>query len=190
MSEENRIDSRPDALDPKELRSALGAFATGVTIITTEYDGELAGVTANSFNSVSLNPPMVLWSLGKSALSLPLFDQASHFTVHILAEDQESLSTRFATRGGDKFENLDFARGCAGLPLLDGCTARFQCRKVFAYEGGDHIIFVGEIEQFDHIPKKPLLFHRGQFGAAWWQPRLCGKAGPKPARALSRRSVA
>lgn len=156
----------PEALDLREIRDALGAFATGVTIITTSLEGEPTGITANSFNSVSLDPPMVLWSLGKSSYSLPIFDKAGNFAVHILAEDQQSLSTRFATRGGAKFENLQFEWGRAGLPLIEGCVARFQCRKVFAYEGGDHIIFVGEIEQFENAQKAPLLFHRGQYAVA------------------------
>jgi 3-hydroxy-9,10-secoandrosta-1,3,5(10)-triene-9,17-dione monooxygenase reductase component len=151
------------ATDPKQVRNALGAFATGVTIITTSDGGKDVGLTANSFNSVSLNPPMVLWSLGRSSFSLPVFERATHFAVHVLAEDQEDLSTRFATRSGDKFQGLPVTRGEAHLPLLSDCTARFQCKKVFAYEGGDHVIFVGEVTAFDHEPKRPLLFHGGRY---------------------------
>lgn len=151
------------SIDPKQLRNALGSFATGVTIITASDDGQDIGLTANSFNSVSLNPPMVLWSLGRSSFSLPAFERATHFAVHILAEDQEALSTRFATRGGEKFSELPITRGTNALPLLDGCTARFQCKKVFEYEGGDHVIFVGEVLAFDHEPKRPLLFHGGRY---------------------------
>lgn len=150
-------------IDLKQLRNALGAFATGVTIITTCDGEEDVGLTASSFNSVSLNPPMVLWSLGKSSMSLPFFERSSHFAVHVLAEDQEDLSKRFATRGGDKFSQLSIMRGENGLPLLSDCSARFQCRKVFEYEGGDHIIFVGEVLAFDHASKRPLLFHGGSY---------------------------
>jgi 3-hydroxy-9,10-secoandrosta-1,3,5(10)-triene-9,17-dione monooxygenase reductase component len=153
-------------IDRKEFRSALGAFATGVTIVTACHEGIDVGLTANSFNSVSLDPPMVLWSLGKSSRSLAHFTGAGHFAVHILSEEQEALSARFATRGADKFSGLDFQRGHDDLPLLTGCVARFQCRKLFEYEGGDHVIFVGEVVAFDHISKRPLLFHGGQYAVA------------------------
>jgi 3-hydroxy-9,10-secoandrosta-1,3,5(10)-triene-9,17-dione monooxygenase reductase component len=150
-------------IDRKEFRNALGSFATGVTIVTTSREGVDVGLTANSFNSVSLDPPMVLWSLGKSSLSLPHFTGAAHFAVHILSDDQESLSARFARRGTDKFAGLVCERGHEELPLLTGCVARFQCRKLFEYEGGDHVIFVGEVVAFDHVAKRPLLFHGGQY---------------------------
>jgi 3-hydroxy-9,10-secoandrosta-1,3,5(10)-triene-9,17-dione monooxygenase reductase component len=154
------------AIDKKEFRSALGAFATGVTIVTTCHEGVDVGLTANSFNSVSLDPPMVLWSLGKTSLSLPHFAAASHFAVHVLSDDQEPLSARFATRGADKFGGVAFHRGHHELPLLTGCVARFQCRKLFEYEGGDHVIFVGEVVAFDHASKQPLLFHGGRYAVA------------------------
>ncbi len=157
---------KASTIDRKEFRSALGAFATGVTIVTTCHEGIDVGLTANSFNSVSLDPPMVLWSLGKTSLSLPHFAATSHFAVHILSDEQEALSARFATRGADKFGGLDFERGHHDLPLLTGCVARFQCRKLFEYEGGDHVIFVGEVVAFDHVSKRPLLFHGGQYAVA------------------------
>lgn len=155
----------PMSLDAQAFRVALGAFATGVTIVTTCHEGVDVGLTANSFNSVSLNPPMVLWSLGKTSRSLAVFAGASHFAVHILSLDQEPLSGRFATRGADKFRGLDCGRGRGDVPLLEGCVARFQCRKIFEYEGGDHIIFVGEVLAFDHVDKPPLLFHGGKYAA-------------------------
>jgi 3-hydroxy-9,10-secoandrosta-1,3,5(10)-triene-9,17-dione monooxygenase reductase component len=158
--------SAAPAIDKKEFRSALGAFATGVTIVTTCHEGVDVGLTANSFNSVSLEPPMVLWSLGKTSLSLPHFAAASHFAVHVLSDDQEPLSARFATRGADKFGGVAFHRGHHDLPLLSGCVARFQCRKLFEYEGGDHVIFVGEVVAFDHACKQPLLFHGGRYAVA------------------------
>jgi 3-hydroxy-9,10-secoandrosta-1,3,5(10)-triene-9,17-dione monooxygenase reductase component len=169
MKDKAAIDpSAPESM--QEFRSALGAFATGVTIVTTSHDGNDVGLTANSFNSVSLDPPMVLWSLGKTSLSLPQFTAASHFAVHILSEEQVDLSVRFARRGADKFGDLAFQRGHRDLPLLTGCVARFQCRKLFEYEGGDHVIFVGEVVAFDHISKRPLLFHGGQYAVA--SPRM------------------
>ncbi|MEN2792609.1 flavin reductase [Sphingomonas oligophenolica] len=149
-----------------DFRAALGSFATGVTIVTTRAaDGKDVGMTANSFNSVSLDPPMVLWSIGKNALSQPAFATADHFAVHILASDQEELSNRFARRGEDKFAGLDLERGPGDIPLLGGCAARFKCRTAYRYEGGDHDIIVGEVLEFDHFEKKPLLFHRGKYSA-------------------------
>jgi len=149
-----------------DFRAALGSFATGVTIVTTKAaDGSDVGMTANSFNSVSLDPPMVLWSIGKSALSQPAFAAAEYFAVHILASDQEDLSNRFARRGEDKFQAIDLERGPGGVPLLPGCAARFKCRTAYRYEGGDHDIIVGEVVEFDHFEKKPLLFHRGKYSA-------------------------
>ncbi len=151
--------------DAGRFRQALGSFTTGVTVVTAVgLKGEDIGLTANSFNSVSLDPPMILWSLAKSALSLEAFKAAQYFAVHILASSQEELSGRFARRGEDKFFGLDLQRGRAGVPLLDGCAARFFCRTAFQYEGGDHIIFVGEVVEFDHKGLDPLLFHSGQYG--------------------------
>jgi 3-hydroxy-9,10-secoandrosta-1,3,5(10)-triene-9,17-dione monooxygenase reductase component len=151
----------------RRFRSALGAFATGVTIVTTrDGEGRDVGLTANSFNSVSLDPPMVLWSLARSARSLPAFLAASHFAVHVLAADQEELSMRFAARGLEKFAGLNLERGAQSIPLLRGCAARFQCRTAFRHEAGDHMIFVGEVEAFDHSDLPELLFHRGRYALA------------------------
>ncbi|MDD1975063.1 MULTISPECIES: flavin reductase [Pseudomonas] len=151
-------------IDPKQFRQALGAFTTGVTIVTTRgEDGQDYGLTANSFNSVSLEPPMVLWSLSKTSSSASAFIDAEHFAVHILSADQESLSNRFAKRGEDKFATLSLQRGPGEIPLLEGCSARFQCRTTYRYEGGDHIIFVGEVVAFDSFDKSPLVFHSGGY---------------------------
>jgi len=153
--------------DARRFRSALGAFATGVTIVTTrDAEGRDVGLTANSFNSVSLEPPMVLWSLAKSARSLPAFLQAAHFAVHVLASDQEDLSLRFAARGLEKFAGLEVERGIAQVPLLRGCSAVFQCRTAFRHEGGDHVIFVGAVESFAQSDRSPLIFHGGGYALA------------------------
>lgn len=152
------------AIDPKQFRQALGAFTTGVTIVTTHGpDGQDYGLTANSFNSVSVDPPMVLWSLNKNASSKPAFTEAGHFAVHVLATDQEPVSNRFAKSGTEKFAGLEVERGPGNVPLLDGCSARFQCRTCYQYEGGDHIIFVGEVLAFDRFDKAPLVFHSGGY---------------------------
>src|SRR5690349_6258704 len=154
----------PAAVDPKVLRKALGAFATGVTIVTTTGAGGDVGLTANSFSSVSLSPPMVLWSLAKTSSSIEAFRSARHFAVHVLAADQEALSGRFASKGIDKFASLAVARGRDGIPMLRDCTARFECRTTFQYEGGDHVIFVGEVLDFTHSERPPLVFHGGRYG--------------------------
>ena len=162
-----------DATDThvRQFRSALGAFATGVTIVTTRTgSGVDVGLTANSFNSLSLDPPMVLWSLAKSSRSLPAFLESGYFAVHVLAASQEALSHTFATRGAEKFAGLALERGRAGIPLLDGCTARFQCRTAIKYEGGDHLVFIGEVEAFDHFDRPPLVFHGGRYAAAVARP--------------------
>jgi 3-hydroxy-9,10-secoandrosta-1,3,5(10)-triene-9,17-dione monooxygenase reductase component len=155
------------AIDPKEFRRALGSFATGVTIITTRAaDGSPIGLTCSSFNSVSLNPPLVLWSLENTAKSLPVFQSVPHWAVHVLAADQEELSTRFARRGEDKFAGLELETGVGGTPMLRGCSARFQCRTAFQYDGGDHTIFVGEVLSFDRSEAPPLVFHGGRYAHA------------------------
>ncbi len=154
-------------IDPRQFRDALGAFATGVTIVTTrDAAGHDVGMTANSFNSVSLDPPLILWSLAKNSLSLPAFMDSEHFAVHILAVDQEALSNRFARRGIDKFADLPISRGLGDSPLLNNCAARFQCKTAFRYEGGDHVIFVGEVKAFEHSQRAPLLYHGGRYALA------------------------
>jgi len=159
--------STSPALDPKEFRAALGSFATGVTVITARSeDGTPVGLTANSFNSVSIDPPMVLWSLAKKAHSLPVFTAADSWAVHVLSAEQEQLSNRFARAGEDKFAGLDLEHNAAGLPLLKDCAARFQCKTSFQYEGGDHIIFVGEVTSFDRSNHPPLVFHAGRYAVA------------------------
>lgn len=155
------------AIDPNPFRRALGTFTTGVTVITTvDRSGADVGITANSFNSVSLDPPMVLWSIDKSSSNLEAFTTATHFAVHVLASDQDELASRFATRGVDRFAGLAVERGTAGLPLLAGCAARFQCRMAFRYEGGDHTILVGEVLAFDHEAREPLVYKSGRYALA------------------------
>ncbi|HEY6612667.1 MAG TPA: flavin reductase family protein [Pseudomonas sp.] len=162
----------PATFDPQAFRAALGTFTTGVTIITTRSaDGEPIGITANSFNSVSLNPPLVLWSLAKNARSLPAFSSERHWNVHVLAAEQEALSGRFAAQGSDKFAGIELDDGIGPAPLLPGCTARFQCRTAFQYEGGDHVIFVGEVLAFDSSGHAPLVFQSGQYALAARTPR-------------------
>ena len=148
----------------RELRNALGAFATGVTIITTRsHSGVLAGMTANSFTSVSLNPPLVLWSSSLYAQSLPAFQESTHFVVNILAFDQTELSNRFAQSHEDKFADVDHIIPESGAPILIGSAAHFECRNEFRHYGGDHIIFIGHVERFAYTDKPTLLFCRGRY---------------------------
>lgn len=147
-----------------EFRAALGSFATGVTIVTTrDSDGNPVGVTASSFNSVSLDPPLVLWSLAKSSLSREAFCGSGHFAIHVLAADQEGLSNAFAKSGGDKFAGVEWQSGTLDSPVLDNYAALFECKTVHQYEGGDHVILVGEVLEYEKKEKPPLLFHGGQY---------------------------
>jgi 3-hydroxy-9,10-secoandrosta-1,3,5(10)-triene-9,17-dione monooxygenase reductase component len=153
--------------ETRAFRDALGAFATGVTIVTTRCDdGEDVGLTANSFNSVSLDPPMILWSLSRRALSLSAFLGNPHFAVHVLAADQDEMSHLFATKGARKFDGMSLGRAAGDVPLIEGCSARFVCRTAFTYEGGDHLIFVGEVIDFEDFKRPPLLFHAGNYALA------------------------
>ncbi len=151
--------------DAREFRNALGRFATGVTIITArDADGMFFGVTANSYNSVSLDPPLVLWSLARSSGSFEKFMACEAFAVHVLTADQEELAMRFATRRReDRFADLQPGEGYGGIPLLDGCAARFECSMQQRVDGGDHVIFLGRVVGFDHRDAAPLLFHAGRF---------------------------
>ncbi|WP_346097100.1 styrene monooxygenase/indole monooxygenase family protein [Streptomyces olivaceiscleroticus] len=159
--------------DSRGLRRALGQYATGVTVVTARApDGRNVGMTANSFTSVSLDPPLVLWCPGKNAPSLPDFTDASHFAVHVLAADQHHLSRRFATPADDKFHSLPITPGIAGTPLLAGTVARFQCRTVQRLDAGDHVIFLGEVEQYEADGGAPLVFHSGYYHVAAEHPDL------------------
>lgn len=150
--------------DPKEFRNALGQFATGVTIVTTIEDtGKPIGVTASSFNSVSLDPPLVLWSLAKTARSMPAYQNSGGFNVHVLASHQDALSNQFARSSDDKFVDVEWTKCADGFPLLPECAALFRCKTTYQYEGGDHIIFVGEVIDFKRNELPPLLFHSGRY---------------------------
>lgn len=154
------------AEEQRRFRNALGRFATGVTVVTARGPGgEDVGVTANSFNSVSLDPPLVLWSIARNATSIRAFEAAEHFAVHVLGEGQRPLSERFAQKGGDKFAGLALDRGVGGVPLVAGTAAVFQCRTAHRYEGGDHLILVGEVVEFDERDHPPLLYHGGRYAA-------------------------
>ncbi|MEP6587184.1 MAG: flavin reductase family protein [Polaromonas sp.] len=153
------------SFSPKEFRASLAMFATGVTIVTARTPaGDLVGLTANSFNSVSLNPPLVLWSLSQAASSMAALSTGSHYAINILAADQKALAERFASRREDRWLDVPFTEGVCGAPLLTGAAATFECFNRSRYEEGDHVIFVGEVERCGHrAGAAPLLFHGGRF---------------------------
>jgi len=155
----------PPSFSPLEFRAALGMFATGVTIVTARStNGQVIGLTANSFNSVSLSPPLVLWSLARAAASMAVFSTGSHYAINVLAADQKTLAERFATRGADRWTGVTFDQGAGGAPLLHGAAATFECFNRSRYEEGDHVIFVGEVERCAHrVGASPLLFHGGRY---------------------------
>ena len=155
-------------MDQRELRQVFGSFVTGVTVITTvDAQGQDQGVTANSFSSVSLDPPLVLWSQARAAKSFSAFQSAEHFMVNILAEQQRDLSQRFATSGTDKFKDLVVQRRLGGLPALADCCAYIECRKVAAYPGGDHLVYLGEVLGVERNERRPLAFARGKYMVAF-----------------------
>ncbi|WP_115787101.1 flavin reductase [Arthrobacter silvisoli] len=152
------------AFDLRDFRSALGQFATGVTVVTTVgADGRKVGMTANSFTSVSMEPPLVLWCPSKKTPSLADFEESTHFAINILASDQHVLSRQFATPSIDKFAGAETSEGIAGVPLLEGAVATFQCRTVSRHDAGDHVIYVGEVEKYDNAGGAPLVFHSGKY---------------------------
>jgi flavin reductase (DIM6/NTAB) family NADH-FMN oxidoreductase RutF len=162
-----------DRFDRRDFRKALGQFATGVTVITSRaIDGRRVGMTANSFSSVSMEPPLVLWSLAKASPSVADLTGASHFAINVLAANQHHLSRQFSTPAPDKFSGVDCCEGTAGVPLLNGVIARFQCRNVKQYDGGDHLIFIGEVEKYERFDGEPLVFHSGFYRVATQHPEL------------------
>jgi flavin reductase (DIM6/NTAB) family NADH-FMN oxidoreductase RutF len=161
----NELASDHSPIDPRDFRNALGTYATGVTIITAAgADGKPYGITCNSFASVSLNPPLVLWSLVLYSSSLGAFENASHFAVSVLGASQQELATRFAKSSDDKFTGVEWRPGLGNAPILADSVANFQCRVANRYYGGDHVIFLGAVEAYSYSRKEPLLFARGGYG--------------------------
>lgn len=156
----------PDPAQPRLLRDALGAFATGVTVVTACEAGGPApvGITVNSFASVSLDPALVLWSAARSSLRHAHFSAAPAFAIHVLGADQRPIAERF-TRGGLAFEGLDTTRNAENVPVIAGTLARFECITEATHEGGDHTIIIGRVVRFCLAEGAPLVFSRGRYGA-------------------------
>jgi len=159
-------------IEPRALRRALGNFATGVTIVTACARGRKAGVTANSFNSVSLDPPLILWSIAKQSGSYAVFEAASHFAVNILAEDQLALSNQFARSAAQRFADVAYRQGMGGAILLEGTSANFQCETFQTLEGGDHWVLIGKVVAFEDHGRAPLLYHQGSYATVLPHPHL------------------
>jgi flavin reductase (DIM6/NTAB) family NADH-FMN oxidoreductase RutF len=165
----NELASDASPIDPRDFRNALGTYATGVTIITAVgANGKPYGLTCNSFASVSLNPPLVLWSLGMFSQALNTFQNASHFTVNVLGASQQALAAKFAKSGEDKFAGVEWTPGLGNAPVIAGSVANFQCRAANRYYGGDHVIFLGAVEAYAYDRKEPLLFAHGDYGRLHW----------------------
>lgn len=161
-------------LDVKDFRRALSQFPTGVTVITTlDAEGKPVGVTASSFNSVSIDPPLVLWSIDKGAFSLESFSNAEHFAVNVLGSDQVETSNGFASRGEDKFKGVAYGAGVGGSPLLEEYASQFECKTWAVYEGGDHLILVGEVLKYRYDDSTaPLVFARGSYAVSSQHPSM------------------
>jgi flavin reductase (DIM6/NTAB) family NADH-FMN oxidoreductase RutF len=150
----NELASDQSPIDPRDFRNALGTYATGKPY----------GITCNSFASVSLNPPLVLWSLVLYSSSLTAFQNASHFAVNVLGASQQALANKFAKSSEDKFGGVEWTPGLGNAPLIAGSVANFQCRAANRYYGGDHVIFLGAVEAYAYNRDEPLLFARGGYG--------------------------
>ncbi len=152
------------ALSTAVLRAALGRFATGVTIVSCRAaDGSPVGLTANSFSALSLQPPLILWSLRSVSPNLDAFQGAPHFAVNVLAENQVELSRRFASPVPDKFAEGLWAEGLGGAPILAGCAAVFECEQVSSQAAGDHVLFIGQVHRVTEAPITPLVFQSGHY---------------------------
>jgi flavin reductase (DIM6/NTAB) family NADH-FMN oxidoreductase RutF len=153
----------PDPANPRTFRNALGAFTTGVTVVSVMTPEGPIGMTVNSFASVSLDPPLVLWSAARNSARHGLFTGADHYAIHVLGTDQHQLSARFA-RGGSGFEGLGWEENEEGVPIISGMLARFECRRYTLHAAGDHTIVIGRVLRAAQREGEPLCFSRGTFG--------------------------
>ena len=150
--------------DKRDLRNALGSYGTGVTVVTSgNSKSRLVGLTANSFTSVSLDPPIVLWSLVSTSPSLEVFDQSGRFVINVLALHQIDLSKQFSKTLADKFAGVEYQEGLDGLPIIQNCVATFECKTIQRTVVGDHVLFLGQVENYVYESKTPLLFCQGNY---------------------------
>ena len=164
MTDQQEADKPSGAIDSIKLRNALGSFATGITVVTAlGRQGQKVGMTVNSFNSVSLDPPLVLWSIDRQSNCFDDFMQTDAYAVHVLSHQQQTISDTFATSGSDKFGGIECITGLNGVPLLPDYSACFECKIANRFDGGDHLILVGEVLRFDDKKTRPLVFYRGGY---------------------------
>ena len=157
--------ARPVAFTERDFRDALAQFATGVTVICAPGpQGRFVGFTANSFNSVSLDPPLVVWSLSSRANDLAYFQRAERYAINVLSHDQVELARRFSRPHVDRFDGVAYRLGTAGVPLIEGCVASFECRHHGQHVAGDHVLFIGEVETCVRSKGRGLVFHHGRYG--------------------------
>jgi len=167
------VQKKAAPFDRRDFRRALGQFATGVTVVTAQAkNGRPVGLTVNSFASVSLDPPLVLWSLSRQASDFEELNDAGHFAVNVLSARQHSLSRQFSTTLPDKFAGVAYEKAANGSPLLKGATAQFICRVIKRFEGGDHVILLGEVENYRWHEGEPLVFHSGRYHVTTRHPEL------------------
>ena len=165
MSSADSAPKTPPAFDSRQFREALAQFATGVTIICAGGGtGRHVGFTANSFNSASLAPPLVLWTLSSRSASLAAFENAERYSVNVLSPAQTDLARRFSKPHADRFAGVDYRMGWANAPLIAGCAAWFECRHHSRLRAGDHVLFVGEVVTCERANGSGLVFHHGRFG--------------------------
>ncbi|RTY78745.1 flavin reductase [Pseudomonas veronii] len=150
-------------IDPHAFRNVLGNFPTGVTIVTAAVGTRKVGVTANSFSSVSLSPPLISWCIDKRSSSYEVFNKASHFAVNILAADQSNLSGQFARHSEDKFASIEHTHGAGGAPIFPECSAHLECELFNQIDAGDHYIILGKVVAFTDHDTTPLVFHKGNY---------------------------
>jgi flavin reductase (DIM6/NTAB) family NADH-FMN oxidoreductase RutF/DNA-binding MarR family transcriptional regulator len=174
------VESGDPVADSRAFRQCLGQFTTGVTVMTARHGGRCVGLTANSFASLSLDPPLVLFSLSRSSRSFEAFTSAGTFAVNMLATDQISLSQNFASKKADKFEGVDWFEGHSGAPILVGVVAHLECERHACIEGGDHVIIVGRVRHFARFDEQPLLYAQGRYAVANDHPDLKSDRRPAP----------
>ncbi|WP_315835779.1 flavin reductase [Bradyrhizobium prioriisuperbiae] len=172
--------SEPVSIDARALRRCLGQFGTGVTVITAQVGVERVGVTVNSFSSLSLDPPLVLWSIKRTSRSFDVFQAAEHFAVNILSSEQIQISQAFSSSGTDKFSGIDWTVGKTGSPIISGNIATIECRVYARHDGGDHIILIGHVDNFRQSPGEALLFFQGRYAVAIDHPQMPLELGRQP----------
>jgi len=159
------MDASSTGLDPRAFRRVLGQFATGVAVVTAAGgEGQMVGMTMSSFNAVSLDPPLILFSVARSALSLPVLQGAKGYGISILGREQEHLSNRFARASEDKWSGVAHRRGAHEAPLIEGALAHFECAPYARHDGGDHEVFIARVLRFEaQEAGAPLIFFRGRY---------------------------